>query len=182
MAHVSVPMYWRTIPQRYRLVGQKCKKCGAVNFPPKGVCKYCSASSEFDEVQLSGKGKVHTFVLISAGGAPPEFAEQEKGHKKVFEKLIEEGCRTGAPKGKQSTDMRLSDYLVDVPFDPEMSYQDSLILAMKREEKSAAFYQDLARKVSDPCLAETIQKLAGEEVRHKAKLEEIYEKEVLTED
>jgi len=78
MAHVSVPMYWRTIPQRYRLIGYKCKKCGLVNFPPKGVCKYCNASSEFEEIQLSGKGKVHTFVLISAGGAPPEFAEQEK--------------------------------------------------------------------------------------------------------
>jgi len=78
MAHVSVPMYWRTIPQRYRMIGQKCKQCGAVNFPPKGVCKYCNASSEFEELQLSGKGKVHTFVLIGAGGAPPEFAEQEK--------------------------------------------------------------------------------------------------------
>ena len=78
MAHVSVPMYWRTIPQRYKLVGQKCKKCGHVNFPPKGVCKYCSASSDFEEIKLSGLGKVHTFVLISAGGAPPEFAEQEK--------------------------------------------------------------------------------------------------------
>lgn len=78
MAHVSVPMYWRTIPQRYRMVGQRCRKCDAVNFPPKGVCKYCNASSEFDEVKLSGKGKVHTFVLIGAGGAPPEFAEQEK--------------------------------------------------------------------------------------------------------
>ncbi len=78
MAHVSVPMYWRTIPQRYRLVGHKCKKCGKVNFPPKGVCKYCNASSDFEEVQLSGRGKVHTFTLIGAGGAPPEFAEQEK--------------------------------------------------------------------------------------------------------
>lgn len=78
MAHVSVPMYWRTIPQRYKMVGQKCKKCGHVNFPPKGVCKYCNASSDFEEVKLSGLGKVHTFVLISAGGAPPEFAEQEK--------------------------------------------------------------------------------------------------------
>jgi uncharacterized OB-fold protein len=38
MAHVSVPMYWRTIPQRYKMMGQKCKKCGSVNFPPKGVC------------------------------------------------------------------------------------------------------------------------------------------------
>jgi uncharacterized OB-fold protein len=78
MAHVSVPMYWRTIPQRYRLVGLKCKQCGKVNFPPKGVCKYCSASSEFAEVRLSGRGRVHTFTLIGAGGAPPEFAEQEK--------------------------------------------------------------------------------------------------------
>jgi len=78
MAHVSIPMYWRTIPQRYKMVGLKCKKCGAVNFPPKGVCKYCNESSDFDEVKLSGKGIVHTFVLIGAGGAPPEFTEQEK--------------------------------------------------------------------------------------------------------
>ena len=49
-----------------------------MNFPPKGVCKYCNLSSEFSEVRLSGRGKVHTFTLIGAGGAPPEFAEQEK--------------------------------------------------------------------------------------------------------
>jgi len=93
MAHVSVPMYWRTIPQRYKLIGHKCKKCGSVNFPPKGVCKYCNASSEFEEIQLSGRGKVHTFVLISAGGAPPEFAEQEKagGQYPVAIVQLEEG-------------------------------------------------------------------------------------------
>src|SRR5512136_2420845 len=78
MAHVSVPMYWRTIPQRYNMVGQKCKKCGHVGFPPKGVCKYCSESSEFDPIQRSGRGKIHTFDLISAAGAPPEFTDQEK--------------------------------------------------------------------------------------------------------
>ena len=78
MAHVSVPMYWRTIPQRYNMIGQKCKNCGKVSFPPKGVCKHCNASSEFEQVRLSGKGKVHTFALIGAGGAPPEFAEQER--------------------------------------------------------------------------------------------------------
>lgn len=78
MAHVSVPMYWRTIPQRYKMIGHKCKGCGAVNFPPKGVCKYCSISHEFEELRLSGLGKIHTFTLIGAGGAPPEFAAQEK--------------------------------------------------------------------------------------------------------
>ena len=78
MAHVSVPMYWRTIPQRYRMIAHKCEKCGGVNFPPKGVCKHCNASSDFEEIQLSGRGRIHTFTLIGAGGAPPEFADQER--------------------------------------------------------------------------------------------------------
>ena len=78
MAHVSAPMYWRTIPQRYRLVAAKCKACGAVTFPPKGVCRSCLASSAFEEVALSGRGTIHTFATIGAGSAPPEFAEQER--------------------------------------------------------------------------------------------------------
>lgn len=89
MAHVSVPMYWRTIPQRYNMTGQKCKKCGHVGFPPKGVCKYCNMSSDFEDVRLSGRGKVHTFVLISAGGAPPEFAEQEKAGGRYAVAIVE---------------------------------------------------------------------------------------------
>ncbi len=75
-AYVSPPMYQRTIAQRYRLLGQRCKKCGSINFPPQGVCKYCLDSFEFDDVVLSGKGTVYSYTRISAGGAPPEFAEQ----------------------------------------------------------------------------------------------------------
>lgn len=78
MAHISVPMYWRTIPQRYGLQGQKCKQCGTIHIPPKGVCKGCLASTEFEPVQLSGRGKVYSYTIIGAGGAPPEFAAQEK--------------------------------------------------------------------------------------------------------
>ncbi len=111
-----------------------------------------------------------------------EFAKQEKSHKKTFEKIIKEGCRVPMKRGGDAQDMRLSDYLVEVPFDPQMSYQDALILGMKREDKSAAFYLDLSRKIEDACLAETIGKLAEEEGRHKRKLEELYEKEIMTED
>ncbi len=95
MAHVSVPMYWRTIPQRYRLVGHKCTRCGVVNFPPKGVCKACLASSEFQEVPLSGRGRIYTFTTIGAGGAPPEFADQERasGSYSVAIVELEEGPR-----------------------------------------------------------------------------------------
>ena len=118
MAHVSVPMYWRTIPQRYRLVGHKCRKCGMVNFPPKGVCKYCSASSDFEEVQLSGRGKVHTFTLIGAGGAPPEFAEQEKagGSYPVTIVELEEGPKVIG----QMADVNPKDVKIDMPVRAEM--------------------------------------------------------------
>ncbi len=110
------------------------------------------------------------------------FAGQEQAHKKVFEKLVKEGCALKPPRKGEAADLHLSDYLVEVPFDPEMSYQDALILGMKREDKSAAFYLDLSRKIEDACLAETIGKLAEEEGRHKRKLEELYEKEIMTED
>jgi len=118
MAHVSVPMYWRTIPQRYGLVGLKCKKCGSVNFPPKGVCKYCNGSSEFEEIHLSGKGKVHTYVLISAGGAPPEFAEQEKagGQYPVAIVQLEEGPKVIG----QIADIDPKEVKMDMPVTTEL--------------------------------------------------------------
>lgn len=118
MAHVSVPLYWRTIPQRYKLMAQKCKKCGHVNFPPKGVCKYCNESSEFAEVQLSGRGKVHTFVLIGAGGAPPEFAEQEKAGGQYPVAIIEldEGPKVIA----QMADVPVKEVKIGMPVKAEL--------------------------------------------------------------
>jgi len=118
VAHVSVPMYWRTLPQRYKMIGQKCKKCGAVNFPPKGVCKYCQISSDFEEIQLSGRGKVHTFVLISAGGAPPEFAEQEKagGQYPVAIVQLEEGPKVIG----QIADADPKEVKIDMPVKAEL--------------------------------------------------------------
>jgi len=118
MAHVSVPMYWRTIPQRYRLVGHRCRKCGKVNFPPKGVCKYCNASSDFEEVQLSGRGRVHTFTLIGAGAAPPEFAEQEKagGSYPVAIVELEEGPKVIG----QLADVRPQEVRIGMPVHAEL--------------------------------------------------------------
>lgn len=66
-AHISIPMYQRSVSQRYRLVGHKCKHCGRVNFPPKAVCKYCLKGSEFEEVVLSGRGTVYSYTVIAGG-------------------------------------------------------------------------------------------------------------------
>lgn len=72
-AHISIPMYQRSIGQRYRLVGHKCKACGVINFPPKAACKRCGSLEGFENVQLCGRGKVYSYTVIAGAGAPPEF-------------------------------------------------------------------------------------------------------------
>jgi len=75
-AHVSIPNYQRSLDERVGFFGYRCRACGTINFPRKGVCSHCRRSSEFDRVPLSGQGEVVTFTIISGGGAPPEFELQ----------------------------------------------------------------------------------------------------------
>jgi rubrerythrin len=76
-------------------------------------------------------------------------------------------------------DLRLSDFMVDVQFTPDINYQQALAMAMKKEEKAHAFYAAW----KDRCSSENTQKifefLAGEELKHKRKIEEIYDSDIL---
>ncbi|NHN58877.1 MULTISPECIES: zinc ribbon domain-containing protein [Halorussus] len=77
-AYVSVPSWRRTLDQRHRLVAGRCPDCGGLNFPPEGACNDCkSLVEEYDDVTLTGEGIVEAATVISQGGAPPEFAEQQ---------------------------------------------------------------------------------------------------------
>ena len=69
---VSVPRFWREIPQRYNLVSNKCKTCGWMNFPPRSTCKKCAAH-EFENVKLCGEGQIVTYSVIRV--APPGFEQ-----------------------------------------------------------------------------------------------------------
>lgn len=55
---------WRDGREIRQLNGAKCKNCGYVNYPPsiRKICIRCG-NTEFEEVTLSRKGKVHTFCL-----------------------------------------------------------------------------------------------------------------------
>ncbi len=59
----SVPLAWRRFQARYRLIGNKCKKCGKIYFPPKVFCKECS-STNLEEYKLKEEGKIITFTKI----------------------------------------------------------------------------------------------------------------------
>jgi uncharacterized OB-fold protein len=65
--------YWREIPQRYRLEAAKCKKCGAISFPPRLICPACKGR-EFGPIILADKGKVITYTIIRV--APQPFVDQ----------------------------------------------------------------------------------------------------------
>jgi len=77
-AYVSVPSWKRTLDQRHRLLAGKCPDCGGLNFPPEGACNACKTLVEdYETVKLTGEGRVEASTVISQGGAPPEFAEQQ---------------------------------------------------------------------------------------------------------
>ena len=55
-----------------RLMGSRCRHCGAVTFPPRADCSVCM-SGDFEFVELSGKGTLQTWTRIVA--APTGFED-----------------------------------------------------------------------------------------------------------
>ncbi|WP_336325608.1 zinc ribbon domain-containing protein [Halovenus sp. HT40] len=76
-AYVSVPSWKRTMPQRHRLVAGECTDCGTLAFPPEGACTECGTFESYEQIVLPGTGTVEAATEIGAGGAPPEFVEQQ---------------------------------------------------------------------------------------------------------
>jgi rubrerythrin len=106
-----------------------------------------------------------------------DFAEEEKRHK---ERLLEvkTGERKLTPK-KEVLDLKVSDYLVEVDAGDNISFQDALIFAMKRERAAFKLYSDMAEKVPDTNLKQVFVGLAKEEAKHKLFFETEYEERVL---
>ena len=55
---------WRHIQQRYNLIGSKCTNCDGVYFPPRIICPKCRRKGIIENIQLKGKGKIHSFSIV----------------------------------------------------------------------------------------------------------------------
>jgi len=107
------------------------------------------------------------------------FAREELGHKA---KLLDVKAGEAVVGAKGAVlDLKVSDYLVDVEPRPDMSYQDALIVAMKKEKAAFKLYQDLAALVQDDKMKTLFLSLAQEEAKHKLRFEVEYD-DLLTED
>lgn len=106
-----------------------------------------------------------------------EMADEERNHVRMLENFRPE--HVAKVHLKEIPNLKISDYLVDMDFDPGMSYQNLLILAMKREEKSHALYMEFAKEEGDPSIVKLFRLLAQEELKHKNRLEKEYDDVVL---
>jgi len=109
-----------------------------------------------------------------------KFENMEKGHVNMLTEM--KNKEIGEIKLKEVKDIKISDYLVEMEPSPDMDYQDILIIAMKKEEAATNLYKDLANEIVDDDGAKKLfTRLAQEEAEHKLKFEELYDKDILTE-
>ncbi len=106
-----------------------------------------------------------------------ELVDMETAHKVALKNFEVENYIELPP-----ADLKVTDYLMEPELKDNMSTQEILILAAKREDKTAKLYQDLADHFSfDKKLNTFFQMMADEELRHKHDLETEYENEFLQE-
>lgn len=57
---MTVPRFWREIPQRYNLQASQCGYCQQIHYPPRAICPMCRRLSigKMQTVRLSGRAKV----------------------------------------------------------------------------------------------------------------------------
>jgi rubrerythrin len=108
-----------------------------------------------------------------------EYAEEEMRHKANLLSIKE----SGSFKMPDATvrDLKIAEYLVDVKPTSNMSYQDALILAMKKEKAAYRMYSKLAEKAEDPDVKALFLNLAIEESKHKLAFEVEYDDYILKE-
>ncbi|GAB4330583.1 MAG: hypothetical protein Kow00127_22720 [Bacteroidales bacterium] len=108
-----------------------------------------------------------------------EFAEEEIKHKMRLMKIKEEGFYTLEKETIQ--DLKISDFVVNVKPTPSMTYEEALILAMKKEKAAFKLYTALAERAPNQDLKEVFLGLAQEESKHKLRFEIEYDEYVLRE-
>jgi rubrerythrin len=108
-----------------------------------------------------------------------ELAHEEMGHKNSFEKL--DIGRSEQYHFVDRPDMHLADYMVDMPFRDDMTYDEILRFAMKTEDAAYKLYMAASEMTSDPKLQKMLQVLADIEKGHKQRIEALYDEHVMTE-
>ncbi len=108
-----------------------------------------------------------------------EYELMEESHARALKTISESSIE--AISISQVENLKISDYVVEKQPSPDMTYQDIIIIAMKREEAANRLYSQMAQSISEPKIKKLFEKLAEEELKHKLHFEKIYDEEFLGE-
>jgi rubrerythrin len=104
-----------------------------------------------------------------------ELAEEELKHSQLLKNLREKGLDKLGWHQKKVSNLMISDYLTGVDTIDVTGLQDTLVFAMKREQQSVEFYSNMMGIARDQSTKLLCQKLVHEELKHKLRLETLYD-------
>jgi len=115
--------------------------------------------------------------LSSSAKLLKEMAEQEVGHRRKLEAALKQGvCKTFACKNVVQFDkLDLDRYLAAIPLTSSSLPQDVLIVGIKKEEAAHDFYKSLSGLTTDAPNKAVFETLASEELKHKDRLQKLYD-------
>ena len=116
-------------------------------------------------------------AFSGAGKMFEEFAQEERKHQQLLEDFKTRGLSASLEdyKFKWITDIKRSNYVVDLEYRRGMGYSDILMLAMKREEKALQLYNDFLDKADSEESRTLFKVLCQEEAKHKLALETMHD-------
>jgi len=108
-----------------------------------------------------------------------DLEQMELNHIMILRGFTSEGLNEYVPP--KIADLKIVDAMVEKEASPDMTFQDIIVHAMKREEKANKLYGELAEKTGDTATKNMFLRLASEEAGHKLMLETLYDQEILME-
>jgi len=108
-----------------------------------------------------------------------ELQAEENKHKELLQGIT--SVDIGNLETHKVVDLKISDFLTEEPTTPDMTFQDLLIFAAKKEQQAVELYTGMKAAVNSDELKKMFDFFIEQEKEHKLKLEKEYEKHVLEE-
>lgn len=104
-----------------------------------------------------------------------ELADEELRHSELLKNVKEKGIPDGGWRRKKVPDLMLSEYLAGPDTLEGAGLEDTLAFAIKREQQSIEFYSGMMGALTSRPAKRLCERLAREELKHKLKLEMLYD-------
>lgn len=104
-----------------------------------------------------------------------ELAEEELKHSQLLKNLKEKGLWKLGWYREKVPNLMISEYLTGGETLESAGLQDTLIVAMKREQQSVDFYSRMMGIMKDQAAKHLCERLVHEELKHKLRLEIVYD-------